>query len=53
MEIPEGGWLANEKNKNHYDGDGWCRCCCDDCSPVGCSHISNPAPCVAHPKGKR
>ena len=49
---PEGGWLAAEKGKRHYDAYGWCRCCCDDCYPVGCSHASNPSPCAAHPKGE-
>ena len=50
--LPEGGWLTYEKSKRHYDADGWCRCCCDDCYPVGCSHASNPSPCAAHPKGE-
>lgn len=47
--VPAGGWLAAEEGKAHFDADGWCRCCCDDCHPHGCSHRSNPAACKAHP----
>ena len=48
-DVPKGGWLNAEKGKSHYDDGGWCRCCCDDCVPVGCSHVSNPSTCTAHP----
>jgi len=52
-EAPPGGWLNYAKSKPHYGQDGWCQCTCDHCDPIGCGHVSNPAPCDAHPETKR
>ena len=52
--METGDWIAYERTRPHYDpGDGWCRCTCDVCEPHGCSHSSNPSPCVAHPEPGR